>query len=679
MQKYLLERSREVLLKRMQCQATRHLYEFMDEYVPVNDITELVQLLTPEDVCKNIELLLREGEISYEELHFDTLYRLTLYVADVRNRTAVPRKKSINPSDNKPQPDYLQTAQQALEVLKAMDITDRPKFQGAVHPSVDPDDDKYTVCFYCCRKKGRVLYRCPKCEIVYFCSELCNKLCNKKKMKHVCGLNFYKSRKVLQQQIAAGKLEPTPSKLSQKMDVVKSRRTARSEMKQEQEEKERRKRRYGQVQKRAASFICQTKLQEYVGIMKKHLKNLEEGGETAISLTQIAKDITDIALQRTVVEPPQLQQPVGTHFTRNINNIALDQNQSTFQSKGAKHEEAQKNAGLDYDNKPIGSVGFRSNPAILTRESKSSLQQLQHRKHNLNNREIPFQAHSTTKSFLSRSTPPDQVKVIYQRRDLTKFEHPQPKPEPRSQFSVGKRSPIMKPKPNAEGPSQAPQAVVPKRYEELKPKPEQRTEFTIRQKNPEMKYKTSRKPLEEPSEAPRTVLSRNRSSERIGTQSGTPSVKSNIPKTSYAKPEARSKKLYSTSIKRESPAQIVLKEDTEKAIMGNKRKSVENEKRIEGKPRSSSKDKQCTEICDSEELQFEEVSEDPRRKEKAVDKKGRYANYWFHQSFISKLAKLFPTIDFPKLLLPFACFAEGQLYYRFGNKGPIFCTNYSKL
>lgn len=47
--------------------------------------------------------------------------------------------------------------------------------------------------------------------------------------------------------------------------------------------------------------------------------------------------------------------------------------------------------------------------------------------------------------------------------------------------------------------------------------------------------------------------------------------------------------------------------------------------------------------------------------------------------FLEKFTKLFPDFDLSALILPYACFADGQLYYRFNEKKPIFVETYSNV
>lgn len=701
MQKYLLERSREVLVKRIQCQATKLLYEFMDEYVPVDDIIELVQILTPDDVCTNIELLLREGELSFEDLHFDTLYKLTLFVANLAKSSAVTDKdknKSPIAPQNSPTSDY-QTAQQTLDVLGMMDINERPKFQGAVHPSVDPDEDKYKVCFYCCRKKGRELYRCPKCEMIYFCSELCNKLCNKSKMKHVCNLNFYKSEKLIQERIRRGELEPVPSKLFQKLTIVKSRKTERDILKREEEERAKRRRKcVSDVERMKQSFICQMKLDEYVDIMKEHiekLETLEQGGNgSLVSLTQLAKDVTEIAIQRSA-NVPHSQQNLALGIIKRFSTIILDGDAAALKCESRKllnDLESKRKPNLDYDNQHISKIAFKPDSTVLTRESKPSLKDILKPAGDSAAFSMPsgqFSDREIKKEIVAkRAFPPkrDHVKVIYQ-RDSSKTMTTQDSTTKPQRHLVKKAKPIAKPKATSNvtgsvkvlfetkkptqksGRNEAPSFKITKTKVTVAVKHETKDAkklyaTSINRESP-MKTVPVKHETKEHKKLYPTSINRESPMKTV-------SVK-HVTKDSVKHVTKEEKKLYETSIKRESPMKIPLKahKDIKRTV-----KTPENILKTCG-------EKACVDICDSVEVPVEDApTEDGKRKgEDGVKTKkgGRYAHYWFHQSFIKKLSKLFPTLDFPKLLLPFACFAEGQLYYRFDKSGSFYCTNYSKL
>lgn len=59
-------------------------------------------------------------------------------------------------------------------------------------PAIDPDNVKYQVCFECLKKKNKHLIICPVCNLIFFCSENCNRLNNERKVKtHPCRILFY--------------------------------------------------------------------------------------------------------------------------------------------------------------------------------------------------------------------------------------------------------------------------------------------------------------------------------------------------------------------------------------------------------------------------------------------------------------------------------------------------------
>lgn len=59
-------------------------------------------------------------------------------------------------------------------------------------PEIDPDFNKYQVCFECLQKTNKHLMICPVCHLIYFCSENCNKLNNARKVNtHPCKVMFY--------------------------------------------------------------------------------------------------------------------------------------------------------------------------------------------------------------------------------------------------------------------------------------------------------------------------------------------------------------------------------------------------------------------------------------------------------------------------------------------------------
>lgn len=71
---------------------------------------------------------------------------------------------------------------------------------GNYVPEIDPDDLKYKVCFECFRKTDQLLLLCPKCEMVYFCSQDCNKRnSTKPDSGHPCMGTFYEDELIYAQ------------------------------------------------------------------------------------------------------------------------------------------------------------------------------------------------------------------------------------------------------------------------------------------------------------------------------------------------------------------------------------------------------------------------------------------------------------------------------------------------
>lgn len=645
MQNYLLERSREVLFKRIQCQATKLLYEFMDEYIPVNDVIELVRYLTPEDVCNNIELLLREGEMSFEDLHFDTIYRLTHYVANT-TKQAAPKKKGSLPPEENPRAEYLQTAQKTLNLLGAMDINERPKFKGAVHPSVDPNEDKYTVCFYCCRKKGRELYKCPKCEMIYFCSELCNKLCNKSKLKHACGLVFYKSQKVLHDQmLKSADVQPTQSKLLPKLNIVQSRKSEREAIKKEERRQERQRKQLfklrrkvsAEIQRRRQSFICQRKLETYVDIMKRHIEKLENFGEdessSIMSLTQVAKEITEIALHANL---PTSGQNIALNLVRNFSSAVFGVDPTCalkYESKRILSELENEKRRLSTGYAKREARAFQSDQGVLTSESESETDM---RRKSVDNRResvtfsaipsIQYIKDQHSKRISARKAKKNQMKVIYAPSEEA-----------------------------VEVPTNIQDSTV-------------TSEVTT--KSVPSKKKIRKPPDGSTATTSVKVLYKNKTPQKAGETSPAPTVTTDT--------NTVRGKFWATSMKHESTTKNLLRFQ-EKATSARKKfaKFVSSTKPSEYK-RGVSRESELKSGQIPRETPLQETTgRKTRHKEEANSE--RFAHYWFHQPFMKRIAKIFPTLNIPKLLLPFACFAEGQLYYRFGKRGSDVYSNYSKL
>lgn len=49
-----------------------------------------------------------------------------------------------------------------------------------------------------------------------------------------------------------------------------------------------------------------------------------------------------------------------------------------------------------------------------------------------------------------------------------------------------------------------------------------------------------------------------------------------------------------------------------------------------------------------------------------------------YQYFMRKLLELFPDLDLSSLLLPYACYKDGELYYKF-IENKYFCSTYSHV
>lgn len=228
---YLVECARKVLLQRIQCEAVRYLYDFIDTGVPIDDFAKrLARMLTPQEAVSYIQLLVHNGKIKTKYITFEKLYCLVelvreqhlLYKQTIIVKEEQPKKSAKIKKGKKPKSvpssvtSIITPEPTTFDLLKSLDIRKLPKGDPYIpQPCLDSDKEKYKVCFYCCKKQDKNLCLCPECEVVYYCSEECNKA-DDKLTSHICGVLFYNT------QIQDAVEEHKPIKLRARISVVRT-------------------------------------------------------------------------------------------------------------------------------------------------------------------------------------------------------------------------------------------------------------------------------------------------------------------------------------------------------------------------------------------------------------------------------------------------------------------------
>lgn len=144
---------------------------------------QLVQFLDLPETKRIVQILINYGVI---KLDLDKIRSLLTFVDlekvdKMSSKPKTPKGKSKEKPPEEPLEDFLQNLSQESKIIN----------QNLPDPEIDADSSKYRICYNCFKKNGKVLVVCPNCELVYFCSNDCNKNNLKKKTKHGCNNLFY--------------------------------------------------------------------------------------------------------------------------------------------------------------------------------------------------------------------------------------------------------------------------------------------------------------------------------------------------------------------------------------------------------------------------------------------------------------------------------------------------------
>ncbi|KAF5302572.1 hypothetical protein FQA39_LY10190 [Lamprigera yunnana] len=198
----LVTATEESLRKHIKGQAVKILYRFVEIQNYYDDLAEnMAKLLTPPETIRILQLLFHEGELPIHSSNYDTVYDLVEFIINVN----YPSKAGNRPTSFDVDIDQL------LYNFQFEKLPPKIGFLKLPQPEVEKHHAKYDVCFHCCRRLGCLLFKCPKCQLVSFCSALCNSLSNKQKGLHRCNIDFYnKSKMIYDQQFAGIEWELSP-------------------------------------------------------------------------------------------------------------------------------------------------------------------------------------------------------------------------------------------------------------------------------------------------------------------------------------------------------------------------------------------------------------------------------------------------------------------------------------
>lgn len=180
----LLNATRETLSRFVQAKAVAYSYEFFYQDVYDKDILEaFAKFVTPNEALRILQML-----IHAEKIYIDNDTKtVSCDLIDFIKEHHSPGSDSV----------YAETE----DMISNLDFSVQKKENVSnIDVEIDRLESKYKVCFHCCRKTGKLLFPCPKCGLVFFCSEECNYLNNKLENRHNCGLLFYKNEKDLYDQ-----------------------------------------------------------------------------------------------------------------------------------------------------------------------------------------------------------------------------------------------------------------------------------------------------------------------------------------------------------------------------------------------------------------------------------------------------------------------------------------------
>ncbi|KAF2901122.1 hypothetical protein ILUMI_05065 [Ignelater luminosus] len=182
--------AKTTLERHMQGYAVKYLYFFVAEEDFYDDISEnMAKFVTPEETLQIAQLLFYRGEIPLnDETNYDVMYDLIEFIINVN---AKPEQDGGHPSS-------MVDIDEMLKNFEFKVVHDERGKLNLREPETEKHADKYNACFNCYRKKNCQLFICPNCNMVYYCSDQCNRLYYKQKQTiHKCGTIFYDEQKAI--------------------------------------------------------------------------------------------------------------------------------------------------------------------------------------------------------------------------------------------------------------------------------------------------------------------------------------------------------------------------------------------------------------------------------------------------------------------------------------------------
>ncbi|XP_044253101.1 uncharacterized protein LOC123004050 [Tribolium madens] len=176
---FIISETRMNLYRHLQGKAVKFLYTLLCEAIVADPLTVvLAKFVMPDEVLDIIQLLFKHGVIDFSEFNYALISDLIQFVR-------------IHHFDEKQSDEEYNKLKETIKNTHWKPLRNISQNIYLPAPEIDSQEDKYIVCFECLKSQGKRLIRCPSCELVYFCSEHCNRLNDKTSKHHPCKVTFY--------------------------------------------------------------------------------------------------------------------------------------------------------------------------------------------------------------------------------------------------------------------------------------------------------------------------------------------------------------------------------------------------------------------------------------------------------------------------------------------------------
>ncbi|EFA07740.1 uncharacterized protein LOC107398399 [Tribolium castaneum] len=177
---FIISETRQTLYRHLQGKAIKFLYTLLCEAIVADPLTVvLAKFVKPHEVLGIIQLLFQHGAIDFSHFSYSLISDLVQFVRIQHHFNEKQSEEEFN---------------KLKETIKNTPWKPLKRISRNIYlppPETDDQEDKYIVCFQCLKSEGKHLIRCPSCELVYFCSEHCNRLNDKISKFHPCKVTFY--------------------------------------------------------------------------------------------------------------------------------------------------------------------------------------------------------------------------------------------------------------------------------------------------------------------------------------------------------------------------------------------------------------------------------------------------------------------------------------------------------